>query len=448
MNLSPLTALSPLDGRYHEKTLPLRMFFSEYALMRYRVFVEIQWFQCMQPELTPPARTILEEIVSNFGEKDAEEIKYIERTTNHDVKAVEYFIKQKIASCTELHQLSEWVHFGCTSEDINNLAYGLMVKNARDEILLPMLDKMAEKLQYFAHQYAGVSMLSRTHGQKATPTTAGKEFANVLARINHQKANLARLKIWGKINGAVGNFNAHRFVLPEKNWLEIAKNFIETLGLHYQAYTTQIEPHDYLAEFFHALIRINLILIDLSRDCWGYISLEYFTQKMIAHETGSSTMPHKVNPIDFENAEGNLYLSNSILQCLAEKLPVSRFQRDLVDSTLLRNIGAGIGHALTAYKALYKGLDKIDINTKKISDELNLSWEILAEPVQMMLRAHGIENAYEKLKDLTRGKQTLTKESLHQFIDTLTLPAGDKERLKNLTPETYIGYAKELAESC
>jgi len=448
MKLSELSALSPLDGRYGEKTELLRLFFSESALMRYRILVEIRWLQCLRPDLSSEAVNTLEALFDSFNQTDAEQIKNIEKKTNHDVKAIEYFIKEKIENYPELNKIREWIHFGCTSEDINNLAYGLMLKNTREQVILPLLEMLLKSLHHFAHLYADIAMLSRTHGQKATPTTVGKEFANSYIRLSRQVENFKIQKIYGKFNGAVGNFNAHYVVFPEKDWPEISKKFVEKLGLTYQQYTTQIEPHDYLAEIFQNLMRINNILIDLSRDIWGYISLEYFSQKAIPGETGSSTMPHKVNPIDFENAEGNLYLSNSLLSCLAEKLPVSRFQRDLVDSTLLRNIGVGIGYAIVAYQNILKGLDKIEINQSKIQEELKQSWEILAEPIQMTMRAYHIENAYEKLKDLTRGKANITQKQLYQFIDSLALPDEVKVKLKTLTPENYIGYAKILAEKC
>lgn len=447
MKLSELSALSPLDGRYGQKTASLRSFFSESALMRYRILVEIRWLQCLRPDLSSEAVNTLEALFDHFNQTDAEQIKDIEKKTNHDVKAIEYFIKERIKTHPELNKIREWIHFGCTSEDINNLAYGLMLKNTREQVILPLLDKLLKTLHNFAHDYADVAMLSHTHGQKATPTTVGKEFANIYTRLHHQIQTLRSHQIYGKFNGAVGNFNAHAIVFPEKDWLEISKNFVEKLGLSYQQYTTQIEPHDYLAEIFQNLGRLNNILIDLSRDIWGYISLEYFTQKAVPGETGSSTMPHKVNPIDFENAEGNLYLSNSIFNCLAEKLPVSRFQRDLVDSTLLRNMGVGMGYAVVAYQSILKGLDKIEINKTKISQELNQSWEILAEPIQMTMRAYNIDNAYEKLKELTRGKENITQKHLHNFIDSLALPDEVKTKLRALTPENYIGYAKNLAEN-
>lgn len=448
MKISELSALSPLDGRYGQKTVSLRSFFSESALMRYRILVEIRWLQCLRPDLSSEAVNALEALFDDFNQTDAEQIKNIEKKTNHDVKAIEYFIKEKIKTHSELNKIREWIHFGCTSEDINNLAYGLMLKNSREQVIIPLLDKLLKTLHNFAHDYADVAMLSRTHGQKATPTTVGKEFANIYTRLHHQIQTLSSHQIYGKFNGAVGNFNAHAIVSPEKDWLEISKNFVEKLGLSYQQYTTQIEPHDYLAEIFQNLGRLNNILIDLSRDIWGYISLEYLTQKAVPGETGSSTMPHKVNPIDFENAEGNLYLSNSIFNCLAEKLPVSRFQRDLVDSTLLRNMGVGMGYAVVAYQSILKGLDKVGINKTKVSQELNQSWEILAEPIQMTMRAYNIDNAYEKLKELTRGKENITQKHLHNFIDSLALPDEVKTKLKALTPENYIGYAKKLAENC
>lgn len=438
-SLSALMMISPLDGRYADKTKDLNQLFSEYALMRYRVLVEIKWLECLQPEIN------LEKIYLDFSLKDAEEIKKIESETNHDMKAIEYFIKNKMAKNPKYKKFKEWVHFGCTSDDINNLAYGVILSAARDQLLLPYFNKLMDELRMLSHRYAKIPMVSRTHGQLATPTTVGKEFANVLARIESQVLSFQRVKIMGKINGAVGNMNAHHSVLPDKNWFTIAKDFVENLGLDYQAYTTQIEPHDYIAELFHAVSRINTILIDFCRDTWGYISLGYFQQKLKPGEVGSSTMPHKINPIDFENAEGNLYLSNSILNCLGEKLPVSRFQRDLVDSTLLRNMGVGIGHSVVAYQAILKGLSKLEINVEKINSDLESAWELLAEPIQMTMRIHGIDEPYEKLKKLTRGK-SVTKTDLHKFIDELDLPKDIKAKLKKLTPQDYIGYAGILAE--
>jgi len=430
---SSLSALSPLDGRYVEKTEFLQEYCSEYALMKYRVYVEISWLTYLKPETK-------KHLSFSFTEKDALEVKALEKKLNHDVKAVEVFIQQKIKD----KALREWVHWGCTSDDINNLAYALMIKDVRVK-LINQLDEILTVLQKSAHHYADVAMLARTHGQIATPTTVGKEFANFYTRLENQKVQLEALSIYGKINGAVGNFNAHVFVSPDKNWPKLAEEFVESLGLEYQAYTTQIEPHDYLAEIFHQIIRINNILIDLTRDMWGYISLDYFQQKAVKEEVGSSTMPHKINPIDFENAEGNLYLSNSILSCLADKLPLSRFQRDLVDSTLLRNIGVGIGYAVVAYASLLKGLNKIEINLEEINQELEGAWEVLAEPIQMFLRAEGIENAYDKLKALTRGKK-MTKELLHKFIDGLDLSTDKKNKLKKLTPQAYVGLAAKLAK--
>jgi adenylosuccinate lyase len=438
-NASALMMISPLDGRYADKTEELKNLFSEYALMRYRVLVEVKWLECLQPEIN------LEKLYLDFNLEDAEQIKKLEKETNHDMKAIEYFIKSKMDKNPKHKKLREWVHFGCTSDDINNLAYGLMLSAARQQVLLTYFREMLEVLRGFSHRYATVPMLSRTHGQIASPTTVGKEFANVIARLESQVVGFQQIKIMGKMNGAVGNFNAHHAVLPDKNWFNVSRKFVESLELHYQAYTTQIEPHDHMAELFHALIRINNILIDFCRDAWGYLSIGYFQQKLKADEVGSSTMPHKVNPIDFENAEGNLYLANSILNCLADKLPVSRFQRDLVDSTLLRNIGVGIGHAVVAYKSILKGLNKLEVNSAKMTADLNNAWEILAEPIQMVMRVHGIDEPYEKLKMLTRGKET-TQKDLHKFIDSVNLPEDIKSKLKTLTPADYVGYAGVLAE--
>jgi len=431
--------ISPLDGRYADKTNDLKKLFSEYALMRYRVLIEVKWLEYLQPEIT------LEKLYLDFSLEDAQEIKKIEAETNHDIKAIEYFIKSKMDKNPKTKKLREWVHFGCTSDDINNLAYGLMLSTTRQEILLKYFQDMMDVLRGLSHRYATEAMLSRTHGQIASPTTVGKEFANVLARIESQVRVFQDIKIMGKINGAVGNMNAHHIAFPDKNWFTTAKEFVESLGLNYQAYTTQIEPHDYIAELFHGLVRINNILIDFCRDIWGYIALGYFQQKLSPTETGSSTMPHKINPIDFENAEGNLYMSNSILNCLAEKLPVSRFQRDLVDSTLLRNMGVGIGHAVVAYQSILKGLNKLEINSEKIMDDLNNAWEVLAEPIQMVMRVHGVDEPYEKLKKLTRGK-SITQKELHRFIDSVELPKEIKAKLKSLRPMDYVGYAGVLAE--
>ncbi|MDX2163836.1 MAG: adenylosuccinate lyase [Gammaproteobacteria bacterium] len=440
MTSSSLMMISPLDGRYAEKTKILNGVFSEFALMRYRLLVEVCWLEYLQPDIE------LEKLFLDFDEDDAAEIKKIESKINHDVKAVEYFIKSKMAKNPKFKKHTEWVHFGCTSDDINNLAYGLMLSTARDEVLLPFYHDLIDQLREFSHRYAKIPMLSRTHGQSATPTTVGKEFANVVARLELQVSRFQSVQIMGKLNGAVGNMNAHHAVMPKKNWLQLTKDFVENLGLHYQAYTTQIEPHDYIAELFHAIMRINTILVDFCRDMWAYISLRYFQQKSNAKEVGSSTMPHKINPIDFENAEGNLYIANSILGCLADKLPVSRFQRDLVDSTLLRNMGVGIGHAVVAYQSLLKGLSKLEINKEKIQQDLDDAWEVLAEPIQMAMRMEGIDEPYEKLKKLTRGK-AITKKILHDFIDDLELSKEVKAKLKKLTPAEYVGYAEVLAEA-
>jgi len=433
-----LTALSPLDGRYSEKTESLKPLFSEFGLIRHRVLIEIRWLLHLKPEMGNQ----LENVFKAFSQKDAERVKEIEKTTNHDVKAVEYFIKEKISDS----KLSEWVHWGCTSNDVNNLSYALMLKTAKEEVLIPMIEKIISHLVTKTREYAGIAMLSRTHGQKATPTTMGKEFANVVMRLRLQLDNLRNVKFYGKVNGAVGNFNAHHVVFPEKNWPEISKAFVETLGLIYQPYTTQIEPHDFVAEFIHNIMRINTIFIDFARDIWGYISLEYFHQKNLAQEVGSSTMPHKVNPIDFENAEGNFYLSNGLLSTLADKLPISRYQRDLVDSTLMRNLGAGFGYAMVAYQSLLKGLDKIEIHGAVMEKDLEQSWEILAEPIQMAMRAYGVPHAYEKLKALTRGKR-IDQQQMIEFINQLPIPDDMKEKLKKLTPQSYIGYARKLAEN-
>ncbi len=439
MKLSELTALSPLDGRYGDKIKSLRLFFSEFALMRYRVLVEIRWLQCLQPQLSAKAINSLENLFENFNEKDAERIKLIEQNTNHDVKAIEYFVKEKIEENSELNQLREWIHFGCTSDDINNLAYGLMLRDAREQIIVPLLDNLLEALQDLAHHYANISMLSRTHGQKATPTTIGKEFANIYTRLNHQIKTLKSQKIYGKINGAVGNFNAHHVVFPDKNWPQIAKNFVEKLGLSYQQYTTQIEPHDYLAEIFQNFSRLNNILIDLSRDVWGYISLEYFSQKSVAGETGSSTMPHKINPIDFENAEGNFGIANAIFEHLSAKLPISRLQRDLTDSTVLRNIGVPMGHTLIGYNSLLKGMNKLLLNETALHNHLEENWAVVAEAIQTVLRREGYPKPYEALKALTRTNKKIGEKDIKKFIDTLKVTAKVKTELKRITPHNYTG---------
>jgi adenylosuccinate lyase len=451
-HLDPLTALSPLDGRYASKVDALRPIFSEYGLMHRRVAVEIAWLIALSDESgiveLPPfpaaARARLQKIADDFSVADAARIKEIEATTNHDVKAVEYFIKERIGDDGQLKQAREFVHFACTSEDINNLSYALMLRDARDAVLLFELDKVVEKLRALAHAHADLPMLSRTHGQTASPTTLGKEMANVVARLERQRAQLAAIGIPGKVNGAVGNFNAHAIAYPEIDWRAFSKRFVESLGLEWQAYTTQIEPHDGVAELCDAQRRIDTILIDLARDVWGYISLGYFRQKLKAGEVGSSTMPHKVNPIDFENAEGNFGIANTLLGHFSEKLPISRWQRDLTDSTTLRALGEAFGHALVGFASLDKGLGKLEINRDRIAADLDASWEVLAEAIQTVMRRHGLPEPYEQLKALTRGKG-ITRETLRVFIESLDLPDPDKQRLLELTPATYTGLAAELA---
>jgi adenylosuccinate lyase len=452
MQLSPLTAISSVDGRYAARTTDLRKIFSEYGLIRYRVIVEIRWFQALAayteiPQvkaLSETANAFLEALIEDFGTKGAERIKTIEATTNHDVKAVEYYLKECFAAQPELHALSEFLHFACTSEDINNLSYALMMLDARNQILLPVFAEIDHALATKAIENADAAMLSRTHGQTASPTTLGKEFRNVVARLERQKENLQQQPILGKINGAVGNFNAHMSACPEVNWPEFACEFVQSLGLEWNPYTTQIEPHDWMAECFHTLERYNTILIDLCRDIWAYISIGYFSQQTIAGEVGSSTMPHKVNPIDFENAEGNLGVANALLVHLAAKLPVSRWQRDLTDSTVLRTIGTAVGHGNIAYASLLKGLGKLKVNASKLSQDLDNSWEVLAEPIQTILRLHGIENPYEQLKTLTRGK-TINAGVLAEFIAGLDIPDEAKTQLLELTPAGYIGNAADMA---
>lgn len=448
MNLTSLTAISPTDGRYRNKTESLSEYFSEYALIKYRVQVEIRWLQRLAEHqdiieataLSADANAFLNAIVDDFSVEDAERVKEIESTTNHDVKAVEYFIKEKFSSQTELKPHLEFVHFACTSEDINNLSYALMLKEGRDKVMVPAMQKLVDTLRQLAKDTAAQPMLSRTHGQTASPTTVGKEIANVVYRLERQLKQFSTSPILGKINGAVGNYNAHLSAYPETDWQGNAKVFVESLGLDWNPYTTQIEPHDYIAEVFAASCRFNTILIDLDRDIWGYISLGYFKQKAIAGEIGSSTMPHKVNPIDFENSEGNLGIANAIMQHLAEKLPISRWQRDLTDSTVLRSIGTGFAHGLIAYQATLKGLSKLSMNPAALDRDLDQSWEVLAEPIQTVMRRYGVEQAYEKLKDLTRGQQ-INAEKISQFIDTLDIPDAAKATLKELTPGTYTGNA-------
>lgn len=453
MEHAALFAISPLDGRYQEKMDDLRPIFSEYGLIKFRTVVEIRWLQFLAehanlPELSPLSKTaniILNNIITNFSEKDALRVKEIERGINHDVKAVEYFIKESIEKNAELAKINEFIHFGCTSEDINNLAYALMLNTAREDCILPALNNLISILKNMAHEHAEQPMLARTHGQPATPTTVGKEIANIIARLQRQIKQLENTDILGKLNGATGNYNAFAVTYPDRNWQMLTEKFIKQLGLAQNAYTTQIEPHDYLAEFFAILMRANTILIDLNRDMWGYISLNYFKQKTLSSEVGSSTMPHKVNPIDFENAEGNLGLANALLDHMALKLPISRWQRDLSDSTVLRNIGVAIGYAVLAYQSTCRGLNKISINAEMINLDLNNHWEILAEPIQMIMRRFGIETPYEKLKNFTRGEK-ITKELMHQFIQELALPDEIKQQLLRLTPENYIGQAAQLAK--
>ncbi len=451
MELSALTAISPLDGRYGSKTVDLRPVFSEFGLIRARVEVEIRWLQRLAahtsihevPPFSAAADAALNAIVDNFSEEDALRIKKIEATTNHDVKAVEYFIKEKFAGNAELMAVNEFVHFACTSEDINNLSHGLMLKAGRD-VMVPVMQKIADDIRKLAHDYAALPMLSRTHGQTASPTTLGKEMANVVARLERQIKQINAVEILGKINGAVGNYNAHLSAYPAIDWAANAQEFVTSLGLTFNPYTTQIEPHDYIAELFDAFARYNTILIDFDRDIWAYISNGYFKQRTIAGEVGSSTMPHKVNPIDFENAEGNLGLSNALLSHLAEKLPVSRWQRDLTDSTVLRNMGVGLGHSLLAFDACLKGMGKLEVNEARLAQDLNASWEVLAEPIQTVMRRYGLPEPYEQLKALTRGKG-ITQETLKAFIQKLKLPKPAKESLLKLTPSTYIGLAQKLA---
>ncbi len=453
MELTELTAISPLDGRYGSKTATLRAVFSEYGLIRQRVTVEVRWLQALAaepaiaevPALSAAAHDRLDAIVSGFNAEDATRIKAIEATTNHDVKAVEYFFKERIADHPELAAVQEFIHFACTSEDINNLAYALMLREARDQHVLPLLDQLIERLRAMAHEHAARPMLARTHGQPASPTTVGKELANVLYRLERQRSQFAGIAIRGKLNGAVGNYNAHHIAYPEVDWPELAARFVhERLGLDWNPYTTQIEPHDYLAELFHAAIRLNTVVLDLCRDLWGYISVGYFRQQTVAGEIGSSTMPHKVNPIDFENAEGNLGLANAVLDHLAQKLPVSRWQRDLSDSTALRAAGTGFSHAVLAYQSCLRGLGKLAVDDQRLAADLDSNWEVLAEAVQTMMRRYGIEQPYEKLKDLTRG-QRIDQARLTAFIENLQLPETAKARLLALTPAGYTGNAAEQA---
>ncbi len=451
MDLTTLTAISPIDGRYAGRSAPLRELFSEYALIKHRVIVEVRWLQHLAaekkivevPAFSKAANASLDAIVSNFSIEDAQRVKDIEKTTNHDVKAVEYFLKEKIADNEEILKVSEFIHFACTSEDINNLSHALMLRGARDTVLLPVIDELIDSLTSLSKQTIDMPMLAHTHGQPASPTTVGKEIANVIYRLKRQLDQLKDVAILGKINGAVGNYNAHVSAYPDVDWPAFAESFVTSLGIDFNPMTIQIEPHDYIAEYFHVLMRFNTILMDFNRDIWTYISYGYFKQKTIAGEVGSSTMPHKVNPIDFENSEGNIGIANAIFDHLALKLPVSRMQRDLTDSTVLRNLGVGIAHCLIAYHSSLRGISKLEVNEQALLDDLENNWEVLAEPIQTVMRRYGVPEPYEKLKALTRG-QRITKESMQAFIDTLEIPDNEKQRLKELTPASYIGLAKSL----
>ena len=453
--INPIAALSPLDGRYAKSVEALRPVFSEYGLMRARVRVELSWLKALaaEPKIVevPPfdeaVLTEIDDVIAGFSLEDAAAVKAIESTTNHDVKAIEYWLKERFAGVPAVSAVSEFIHFACTSEDINNLSHALMLREARDEVLLPKLAEVSDKLRSLAHELAAVPMMSRTHGQPATPTTLGKEVANVLYRLERQAKQLSAQEFLGKINGAVGNYNAHMVAYPDVDWEGHCRRFVEEdLGLTFNPYTIQIEPHDYMAEFFQAVSRINTILIDFNRDVWGYISLGYFKQKVKAGEVGSSTMPHKVNPIDFENSEGNLGMANAVLAFLSEKLPVSRWQRDLTDSTVLRNMGVGIGYAVLGLAAHLRGLNKLEANPAALAADLDATWELLAEPIQTVMRRYGVANPYEKLKDLTRGKGGITPEVLASFIRDLDIPDGAKQQLLDLTPASYVGKAENLAK--
>ena len=453
MQLEPLTAISPIDGRYAAKTDPLRAVFSEFGLIHQRVTVEVRWLQALSripeiaeiPVFSADANVVLDGLVANFDTVQAHRIKEIERTTNHDVKAVEYFLKEQVADNPELNAVSEFIHFACTSEDINNLSHALMLKVAREQVLLPRVSEILELITTLAHDEADTPMMSRTHGQPASPTTLGKEFANVAYRLQRQQKQIEAVELMGKMNGAVGNYNAHISAYPDCDWPAIARQFVESMGLVWNPYTTQIEPHDYIAELFDAQIRLNTILIDFSRDVWSYISIGYFKQKTIAGEVGSSTMPHKVNPIDFENAEGNLGIANAILTHLAQKLPISRWQRDLTDSTVLRNLGTGFGHVLISLDSLKRGIGKLEINATAMAADLDNNWEVLAEPIQTVMRRYGIEQPYEKLKALTRG-QKINAATIREFVESLDMPDAARNDLIALTPASYIGNATDQAK--
>ncbi len=454
MELSALTAVSPVDGRYGTKTMALRSIFSEFGLLKYRTTVEVRWLQKLAatpaineiPAFSSDANALLDDIVNNFSENDALRIKEIERVTNHDVKAVEYFLKEKVSENKELDAVNEFIHFACTSEDINNTSHALMLKEARDTILLPEIRTIISAIKTLANKYRDVPMLTRTHGQPASPSTMGKEMANVVYRMERQFKQIEQVEILAKINGAIGNYNAHLSAYPDIDWHQFSEEFItQSLNVTWNPYTTQIEPHDYIAEFFDALARFNTILIDFNRDIWGYIALGHFKQKTIAGEIGSSTMPHKVNPIDFENSEGNLGLANAVFHHLSQKLPISRWQRDLSDSTVLRNLGVGVGYAIIAYSSALKGISKLEVDQVALEKELNQNWEVLAEPIQTVMRRYGIEKPYEKLKELTRGKR-VNGEEIRLFIDGLDLPELEKTRLKEMTPVNYIGDAIKLTD--
>jgi adenylosuccinate lyase len=452
MDLTALNALSPVDGRYASKVDDLRPIFSEYGLIRHRILVEIRWLQALAeapeiaevPPLSEHAKHLLDGIFDGFSEEDAQRVKNIESSTNHDVKAVEYFLKERIAGNAELEAVAEFIHFACTSEDINNLAYALMLREARTQALLPAADQLIDALRGMAHGFADLPMLSRTHGQPASPTTLGKEFANVVHRLSRQRAQLASVPMLGKINGAVGNFNAHLSAYPEVDWPALAERFVTGLGLDWNPYTIQIEPHDYIAELCDALARFNTVLLDFDRDVWSYISIGYFRQRTVAGEVGSSTMPHKVNPIDFENSEGNLGIANALLGHFAAKLPVSRWQRDLTDSTVLRSVGVALGHSLIAYHATLRGLGKLEATPERLAADLDSCWEVLAEPVQTVMRRYGIEKPYEKLKELTRGRG-IDRETLRAFIETLDIPTEARDALLALEPDSYTGNATQKA---
>jgi len=454
MSLTTLNALSPLDGRYQSKLDALRPYFSEYALIKHRALVEVEWLKALAAakeivEISPFSADTIKELdaaIAEFSEEDASQVKAIEARTNHDVKALEYWLKEKFDANPEIKKASEFIHFACTSEDINNLSHALMLKAARDQVMLPFLKNLIDRMTELAKELADQPMLSRTHGQTASPTTMGKELANVVYRLQRQQKQLAHNEILGKINGAVGNFNAHLSAYPDFDWENFAKKFVESLGLTYNPMTIQIEPHDYMAELYDVLARINTILIDINRDIWGYISVGYFKQKVKAGEIGSSTMPHKVNPIDFENSEGNLGLANAVLRHLAEKLPISRWQRDLTDSTVLRNMGVAFGYTLLGYDSCLRGLNKLEVNPARLAEDLNNSWEVLAEPIQTVMRRYGIENPYEQLKELTRGKGGINQTSLHAFIKELKIPDNAKQYLLELTPASYVGKATELVD--